>query len=63
MSRLVVFEHLAVEFVAGVAAFDFGPEGGTVIKMTSVAQFVNQHIVAELIGQAHQADVQRYHAF
>ena len=52
------FEFGAVFLVAGVVGANFGPEGGGVIKVMEVGEFVEDDIVAQDGRDLHEADVE-----
>lgn len=45
-------------FVAGVVGGDFGPESFGVVEVIEVGEFVDDDVVAERLGDIHEADVE-----
>ena len=52
------FEAFAMAFVVGVVGGDFGPEGGGMVHVIDVGEFVEDDVVAEGWGEFHEADVE-----
>lgn len=52
------FELGAVFFVAGVVGADFGPEGGGMIKVMEMSEFVEDDIVTQDGRDLHETDVE-----
>lgn len=48
----------AMFFVAGVMGGDFGPEGVGMVEVVQMGEFVDDDIVAERLGDVHEADVE-----
>ena len=46
-------------FVEGVSSGYFCPEGGRVVHVASVGEFVEEDVVAEGFGELHEGDVER----
>ena len=52
------FELGAVFFVAGVVGADFGPEGGGMVKVMEVGEFVEDDVVTQGGRDLHETDVE-----
>lgn len=57
-ARRELLELFAMLFVAGIMFADFCPKGGRVVHMVEVGELMNNDVIAERLGDLHEADIE-----